>query len=340
MLPRPTSPPAPLRSPPLHPHLAPSFLTASLTNPGFPLPNPKFAPSSLTASLTNLAFVTRQTPAPPIPSPLPALPHVQQQPPRRGSHNEKEAKKEKKKEGKAGKESVEEAAAKARAREAMVIAQRRVTGHPVLKWAVHTETSSQTLPCMRWAELSIQPAADWDGGGGGEEGRARARAPERRSGHTLSRMREEVVLFGGSGDRGLFGDVWSLRVGELVWSRPAVTGKAPGPRAYHSAAARTPEGEWREEAGGGEQLILFGGSDSRRRLEELWVLSLPNYAWSTPNVLGSPPSARCWHSESPATLAFAVVGRGRGREAFAGRAGSGFRGSWFWFRGFGFGLRV
>ena len=119
-----------------------------------------------------------------------------------------------------------------KAKAARVVAQRRMVGYPVLKWAVHTEVLKVESPCVRWSQPAIQPAFSEDGAG-------TPPAPGKRSGHTISRMRECVLLFGGSGDRALFADVWQLITPELAWRRPAVQGQGPGPRAYHSAATRS-----------------------------------------------------------------------------------------------------
>ena len=187
-----------------------------------------------------------------------------------------------------------EDAAAAKAKAARATAQRRIVGYPVVQWAMQTEQTAETLPCVRWSQPALSPAPQLEG-----EEAVGPTAPEKRSGHSVTRMRDGVLLFGGSGERGLFGDVWQLSVPELAWSRPATQGKGPSPRAYHSASARTPQGAFAEAAGGEEQLIVFGGSDSRRRLNELFVPSIPSFAWSMPVVDGSPPPPRCWHSAPP-----------------------------------------
>ena len=79
-----------------------------------------------------------------------------------------------------------------KAKAARVVAQRRMVGYPVLKWAVHTEVLKVESPCVRWSQPAIQPAFSEDGAG-------TPPAPGKRSGHTISRMRECVLLFGGSG---------------------------------------------------------------------------------------------------------------------------------------------
>jgi len=196
-----------------------------------------------------------------------------------------------KKSKKESKVTAEEAAAKAKALRVQGVAQQRLLGYPLFSWTMHTEVVSEVVPCLLWSRPEVQPAAEAEG----------PTVPQKRSGHTLSRLREEMILFGGSGDHGLFGDVWKLALPALAWSRPTTQGKVPCPRAYHSASARSPKDV--EGTGGTQQVIIFGGSDGKRRLADLYVLSVPAFVWSMPVVEGTPPPARCWHTSAGLTAA-------------------------------------
>ena len=219
----------------------------------------------------------------------------------------------------------------ARAAASKAAAQSRVLGYPLLEWKAQKQTRLAVVPCVRWSQPAILTTADaaaaeadaaaagGKGGKGGGKGAPEPTGgapnpdapptPPARSGHSLCRVGEGALLFGGSGGKGLLNDVWLLRLprasadasadagageggGQMAWSMPLVTGTPPAPRAFHTAAARPSSAE-----SSLEQLLVCGGATGRpSAASELYVLTLPMFAWSCPRVSGSPPVGRCWHT--------------------------------------------
>ena len=204
--------------------------------------------------------------------------------------------------GKGGKPAGGEDEAAARAKAQRALAQKRLLGYECLNWKVHRERSVATVAAVLWH----QPAIDgtW---------------PTARSGHTATRLRECVVVFGGAGERGPLNDVHVLSAPSLLgmdgtpdgggghvakggmeggdphhfaWASPEVSGTPPAPRAYHTAVGRVGYAD----AAAAEQLLVYGGTGNAGRLGEVHVLALPSFAWSIPRVDGSIPAPRCWHT--------------------------------------------
>ena len=144
-----------------------------------------------------------------------------------------------------------------------------------------------------------------------------------------TRLRDRIVVFGGAGMNGTLNDTWLISapplqpplsfsddpdapvedaapVQELQWELPEVTGTPPSARAYHSSVARLNYAE-----DGLEQLVVFGGSGSAGRLNDVHILHLPSLHWTAPRCEGTPPSARCWHAAAaiapPASTAFGML---------------------------------
>ena len=199
-------------------------------------------------------------------------------------------------------------------------------GYPLLSWTQLREDQSNVARCVEWAAPAII-AADTDtaapeaakGGKDAKKGGTLSAspsgaelprpAPEARCGHTATPTSAGVLVFGGSGAKGVLGDLWQLHlVPEKRWERPATQGAPPPPRAYHSAVVRAalpPAAAADGEEGGGgdatpqpQQLVLYGGQDGKRRLDVLSVLCLPELIWSSPNCTGPSPAARCWPGAS------------------------------------------
>ena len=196
--------------------------------------------------------------------------------------------------------------------------QMRVAGFPILSWVARREKRSEVVECTRWVRVPI--SARPPGEGSAEDDAAEA-MPAPRSAHSATKLSDGVYVFGGAGARGLCSDLWVLRTvtdgaaadaadggagagGAAVafrgrWERPEVAGTPPCARAHHTACGRLDVTGEAVDAGGArcEQLVVFGGSGgSRGQLDDLHVLSVPGYFWSSPRVSGVPPSARCWHT--------------------------------------------
>ncbi|KAJ8604847.1 hypothetical protein CTAYLR_001069 [Chrysophaeum taylorii] len=106
--------------------------------------------------------------------------------------------------------------------------------------------------------------------------------PLARAGHTLTRVGRSLWLFGGLGRRGAttdyHDDVWTLDR-DLAWTRETCAGAVPRGRAGHSALAVGPH------------LLVFGGLNAQRFLNDFFVLHTPTRGWSTLRVENG-PSAR------------------------------------------------
>jgi N-acetylneuraminic acid mutarotase len=112
---------------------------------------------------------------------------------------------------------------------------------------------------------------------------ASGRAPQPRQGHSAVMLGSSMLVFGGSRRRAWFNDVHVLDTDALRWtSLDALAGRAPEPRAYHSATALS-----------ASSMLLFGGNGPDRAFNDVHVLSLTAGGWSQPVVCGVPPSPRC-----------------------------------------------
>lgn len=121
--------------------------------------------------------------------------------------------------------------------------------------------------------------------------------PSPRSGHTAVAHKDlGIVVFGGGEGWGAncFNDLFVLHVDEpslpsnsehsCVWMRPSWQGTAPGPRTGHSACVI------------GDTMMVFGGFDGKRALNDLHILDLRNMTWSRPADTGAVPPPRAGHT--------------------------------------------
>jgi hypothetical protein len=81
-----------------------------------------------------------------------------------------------------------------------------------------------------------------------------------------------------------FGEVVALDLKTLEWRSLQTTGEQPGSRDSHSAVIV------------GERMVIFGGTNGFKKINELHVLDLQSGEWTQPAVEGNPPSARESHS--------------------------------------------
>jgi hypothetical protein len=100
-------------------------------------------------------------------------------------------------------------------------------------------------------------------------------------------VRDRVVVFGGDGGY-VLGDLWELRLsGTPTWAPIAAGGISPGPRREHTAVY-DPQFD---------EMVLFGGFDGTRRLNDLWTLSLSGTPhWERRVSLTPSPAPRSGHS--------------------------------------------
>lgn len=70
----------------------------------------------------------------------------------------------------------------------------------------------------------------------------------------------------------------------MVWNTLVTTGLGPGPRDSHSAVLV------------GCRMIVFGGTNGSKKVNDLHVLDLGTKEWIQPECKGSPPSPRESHT--------------------------------------------
>jgi len=127
--------------------------------------------------------------------------------------------------------------------------------------------------------------------------------PTPRAGHSAILFGASLIVFGGSRGWGTeaFNDLHVLDVGNVrpwsqldlqhetseqdadslvFWYHPAVSGQAPAARAGHTATLI------------GNNMLVFGGSNSTQCFNDLHVLQCSTFTWSTPIRSGPSPMAR------------------------------------------------
>jgi len=132
-----------------------------------------------------------------------------------------------------------------------------------------------------------------------------------RDGHSCVVYGDRLVVYGGSDDTTLFGDVALFDTAQRGWlGNVHITGPAPPSRRLHTAVVATLHGE--------PCMVVFGGYNGRTAFNDLHVLKLNTMSWAAPPAAsGTPPSPRFGHT--------AVV-RGRHMYVFGGYgSGRGFR---------------
>lgn len=100
-------------------------------------------------------------------------------------------------------------------------------------------------------------------------------------------VRDRVVMFGGDGGY-VLGDLWELRLkGTPTWAPIAAGGIPPAPRREHAAVY---DPQW-------DEMVMFGGFDGTRRLNDVWTLSLDGTPhWERRVSLTPSPAPRTGHS--------------------------------------------
>jgi hypothetical protein len=100
-------------------------------------------------------------------------------------------------------------------------------------------------------------------------------------------LRDRVLVFGGDGGPFL-NDVWALDLGgEPAWERLTPAGAPPAPRREHTAVVHAQS----------DQMIVFGGFDGTRRVNDVWTLSLSGTpTWERRFASSFSPAPRNLHS--------------------------------------------
>ncbi|KAK9139174.1 hypothetical protein Scep_008855 [Stephania cephalantha] len=108
--------------------------------------------------------------------------------------------------------------------------------------------------------------------------------PSERWGHSACSSNGLVYVFGGCCGGLHFGEVLTLDLGKMSWSKLAATGEQPGARDSHSSVLV------------GQKMIVFGGTNGSKKVNDLHILDLRTKEWSSPSCKGTPPSPRESHS--------------------------------------------
>lgn len=102
-----------------------------------------------------------------------------------------------------------------------------------------------------------------------------------------SRATREMLVFGGSGEKGTLDDLWSYRPDNNTWIRLAPEEPTPPARHDHSAV-------WDRTRA---QMLIFGGKDARGSfLNDLWAYSPDTNTWVQLTTTGAEPEPRTFHS--------------------------------------------
>lgn len=141
---------------------------------------------------------------------------------------------------------------------------------------------------------------------------ARARAAS-----AYDSTRNRLIVFGGrfragtSGSYTLYNDVWALDISAQTWTQLSATA-GPTPRANSAAAYDAVT----------DELLIYGGNTSASGASfspqsDLWALSLASNTWRRVPAMGTPPSARLFHSMVLSGRSLTMFGGG-GANAFQG----------------------
>ena len=117
-----------------------------------------------------------------------------------------------------------------------------------------------------------------------------------------------VVGFGGEDEEGgCLDDLWVLDLDECAWRRVGVG--VLGPRARLDAGMQRV----------GERVLLFGGSDGARALDDVWVLRPAEWSWAVVRTCGSiSPGPRAGYGSAVFGGKLLVLGGGDGEQGLHG----------------------
>lgn len=134
--------------------------------------------------------------------------------------------------------------------------------------------------------------------------------PAARWGHTTTLIGDgKLLVFGGHDGTQMLNDIHILDIMTLTWSQPTIPTKnsdnslalIPSARAGHTTTLV-----------GGNKLLVFGGGDGTKILNDTWIMDLPTLLWTKPSISGNPPSARCAHTLNVVENNLIVFGGGDG----------------------------
>ena len=103
--------------------------------------------------------------------------------------------------------------------------------------------------------------------------RVQGTPPSPRRAHSCTRHNGYLYVFGGGSEHGTFNDLHRLDVRnpeQVSWRRLLCTGAVPTTRGYHTATLVH------------NKLLVLGGSNGRRALDDLYVLEIDTLMWRRP----------------------------------------------------------
>ncbi|CAM9880831.1 unnamed protein product, partial [Phaeothamnion confervicola] len=130
-----------------------------------------------------------------------------------------------------------------------------------------------------------------------------------RTWHSASFLVDQKLLVVFGGERSVGGvlepldDIMVLDTSIMLWYPPEISGKAPPPRAGHSAAVL------------GSDVMVFGGTRGRKWQNGVWALDTERWRWRVVPTTGRPPAPRSYHSATAVGGAMMVVLGGNNCEA-------------------------
>lgn len=105
-------------------------------------------------------------------------------------------------------------------------------------------------------------------------------APLKRGGHSCISFNSSPIVFGG-GNIPYLNDVLYYDFSKQHWRAMNTTGTAPSPRTGHCAHLINVN-----------KMIVFGGENATTRFNDVFLLDLVTNAWSSPSIIGTPPTGR------------------------------------------------
>eukprot|EP00388_Colpodella_angusta_P046021 GDKK01067989.1.p1 GENE.GDKK01067989.1~~GDKK01067989.1.p1 ORF type:complete len:605 (-),score=140.95 GDKK01067989.1:215-2029(-) len=110
-------------------------------------------------------------------------------------------------------------------------------------------------------------------------------APSPRACHSLTRIGDRLVVFGGYDGKTCFNSLHILDLNTLNWTQPDTKGPTPTARNAHAACAVS-----------NNKLYVYGGHSGREHLSQLHIFDMMTYTWSAPIVHGDLPAGMRGHS--------------------------------------------
>jgi len=138
--------------------------------------------------------------------------------------------------------------------------------------------------------------------------------PVARWGHTTTLIGDgKFLVFGGHDGSGMLNDVHLLDTISMTWTliqTKSIEGNTgPTARAGHTATLVSDK-----------KVLVFGGGDGAKILNDCWFLEIPNMissmTWSKPNISGIAPAGRCAHTSTLSDSNLIVFGGGDGGRRF------------------------